>query len=179
MNFPLKTERLILRRMQLTDIGRITELANDPAISTTTMRMPYPCPAEYIGNWIKKDIENGGKDSGFFVISLKETNEIIGVIGLEVEQENERAELGYWIGTDYWNKGYCTEAAKAMLEYGFNQLQLNRIWTFYIEGNDASGRVLKKIGMQHEGTLKKHIKKNEVFKDLEYYGILKNHKDNY
>lgn len=169
----IHTKRLNLRRIKLSDKEIITKLANDPAIAATTMRMPYPCTIEYIEAWIKKDRQSVGEDSGFFVISLKESNEIIGVIGLEVELENERAELGYWLGLDYWNKGYCTEAAEAMLEYGFNALHLNRIWTFYIEGNSASGRVLEKIGMQHEGTLKKHIKKNGVFKDLEYYGKIK------
>jgi len=164
------TKRLSLRRIQLSDAEIITELANDPGVTSTTMRMPYPCHIEYIENWIKKDMHAGGEDSGFFVISLKETNDIMGVIGLEVDRENERAELGYWLGLDYWGKGYCTEAAEAMLEYGFNILKLNRIWTFYMEGNNASGKVLEKIGMQHEGTLKKHIKKNGVFKDLEYYG---------
>ena len=169
----IQAKRLSLRRIQLSDKEVITNLANNPAIAATTMRMPYPCSVEYIESWIRKDLQLGGKDSGFFVISLKDSNEIIGVIGLEVEQENERGELGYWLGLDYWNKGYCTEAAEAMLDYGFNTLNLNRIWTFYIEGNNASGRVLEKIGMQHEGTLKKHIKKNGVFKDLEYYGRTK------
>lgn len=169
----ISTERLELRRMQLSDAAVITKLANNHAISSTTMRMPYPCTIDYIENWIKNDTRVGGQDSGYFVICLKETHTIIGVIGLEVEWENDRAELGYWLGMDYWNNGYCTEAAKAMLEYGFNTLDLNRIWTFYIEGNSASGRILEKIGMEHEGTLKKHIKKNGAYKDLKYYGKLR------
>lgn len=171
------TKRLNLRRIQLSDAEIITTLANNPAIASTTMRMPYPCHIEYIENWIKKDIQAGGDNSGFFVISQKETSNIIGVIGLEVDLENERAELGFWLGADYWNNGYCTEAAQSMLDYGFNTLHLNRIWTFYIEGNHASGRVLEKIGMEHEGTLKKHIKKNGIFKDLEYYGKFKDNRD--
>ncbi len=169
----ISTKRLHMRRIQLSDAEIITKLANNPAIAATTMRMPYPCYVEYIENWIKKDIHAGGENSGYFVISLNETNNIIGVIGLEVDLEHERAELGYWLGLDYWNKGYCTEAARAILEYGFNALHLKRIWTFYIEGNSASGRVLEKIGMQYEGTLKKHIKKNGVFKNLEYFGKIK------
>jgi len=169
----ISTKRLSIRRIQLSDTESLTKLANHPAIVATTMRMPYPCTEEYIGAWIKKDLESSDEQSGFFVISLKSANEIIGVIGLEVDRENERAELGYWLGLDYWNNGYCTEAAEAMLKYGFDDLCLHRIWTFYIEGNDASGRVLEKIGMIHEGTLKKHLKKNGIFKDLEYYGKIK------
>ena len=78
----------VSRRMKLSDAEIITNLANHPAIAATTMRMPYPCYSEYIENWIKKDMHVGGEDSGFFVISLKESNEIIGVIGLEVEPED-------------------------------------------------------------------------------------------
>lgn len=171
------TKRLVLRRVKLSDAAKLATLANDPEIAETTMRMPYPCHIEYIKDWLNKDIASGQKNSGFFVISIKESQVVIGVIGLEVHHEHENAELGYWIGKDYWNNGYCTEAAKAMLEHGFKTLQLNRIWTFYIEGNEASGKVLEKIGMKHEGTLKKHIKKNGVFKNLEYYG--KNRKSRY
>lgn len=165
----ISTKRLFLKRIHLSDTKVIANLANHPAISLTTTYIPHPCEVQYIENWIKQDIHNGGEHSGFFSIFLKETNHIIGVIGLLVEPENKRAQLDYWLGVHYWNKGYCTEAAKAMLKYGFNVLHLNRIWTYYIEGNVASAQVLKKIGMQREGTLKKHIFKNGVFKDLECY----------
>lgn len=118
----INTKRLELRRIRLSDANIITELGNDSAIAATTMRMPYPCHLAYIENWISEDSRIGGENSGFFVIALKTTHEIIGVIGLEVDKENECAELGYWIGSSYWNQGYCSEAAKAMLEYGFDTL---------------------------------------------------------
>lgn len=168
----INTERLSLRRIKISDAEVVAQLANDPAISATTMRMPYPCSVDFITDWFEKDLKQGD-NTGFFTISLRETNNIIGVIGLEANFDNERAELGFWVGSAYWNKGYCTEAALAMLEYGFNTLHMNRIWTFHIEGNHASGRVLEKIGMVHEGTHKKHIKKNGEFRDLEFYGKLK------
>lgn len=170
----LLSNRLELRRMNLSNAESIARLANHPDITKTTMRMPYPCDISYIENWIKQDTLSGGKNTGFFVIYLKNTETAIGVVGLEVDAVNENAELGYWLGRDYWNQGYCTEAAKTIIEYGFNELHLNRIWTFFIEGNDASGRVLEKVGMKHEGTFKKHIKKNGTFRDLEYYGIIRN-----
>lgn len=169
----ITTRRLELRKVGLSDATIISELANNPAIAATTMRIPFPCKIEFIENWIKKDLHAGGENSGFFVICLRETHHIIGVIGLEADHENENAQLGYWLGVDYWNQGFCTEAATAIMAYGFNTLHLNRIWTFYIEGNEASRRILEKIGMTYEGTLRKHIKKNGVFRDLNYYGKLK------
>lgn len=167
------TDRLKLRRINISDIETITQLANYPAISSFTMRMPYPSCKDLIRNWMEQDLAAGGDDSGFFVIHIKDSNVIIGVIGLEIDLENENAELGYWLGIDYWGQGFCTEAAKAILQYGFDKLMLHRIWTFYIEGNDSSKRVLEKIGMTYEGTFRKHIKKRGVFKDVFYYSKLK------
>ena len=167
------TNRLKLRRINTSDIEAIAELANYPEISSFTMRMPYPSSQDFIRNWIEQDLAFNSDDSGFFVIHIKDSNVIIGVIGLEIDLKNENAELGYWLGINYWGQGFCTEAAKDILQYGFDKLMLNRIWTFYIEGNDSSKRVLEKIGMTYEGTFRKHIKKSGIFKDLFYYSKLK------
>ena len=86
-----------------------------------------------------------------------------------------RAELGYWIGKPYWGQGYCTEAARATLDFGFEQLGLNRIFAHHFARNPASGRVMQKIGMTREGRLRQHVKKWDAFEDLELYGILKDH----
>jgi RimJ/RimL family protein N-acetyltransferase len=81
--------------------------------------------------------------------------------------------LGYWIGKPYWSKGYCTEAGKEMLRYGFIVLGLNRIHASYLSRNPASGRVMEKLGMIHEGTRRQHVLKWDVFEDVELKGILK------
>jgi RimJ/RimL family protein N-acetyltransferase len=83
------------------------------------------------------------------------------------------AEMGYWIGKPFWNHGYCTEAAKRLVRFGFEALQLNRILARHLSRNPASGRVMEKIGMQYEGCLRQHIKKWGVFEDLKIYAILK------
>jgi RimJ/RimL family protein N-acetyltransferase len=81
--------------------------------------------------------------------------------------------MGYWIGKPYWNKGFTTEAAQAIINYGFDILELNRIHAHHFSRNVSSGKVLLKIGMQHEGRFRQHVKKWDKFEDIELYGILK------
>ncbi|QTA82731.1 GNAT domain-containing protein [Desulfonema limicola] len=83
------------------------------------------------------------------------------------------AEMGYWVGIEYWGNGYCTEATKKVLEYGFDTQNLNRIFAYHFGSNPASGRVMKKIGMKYEGCLRQAIKKWGKFEDSVLYGVLK------
>jgi RimJ/RimL family protein N-acetyltransferase len=99
-------------------------------------------------------------------------NLLIGAIGLRLDQSHARAELGYWLGKPFWQRGYCTEAARAVVAYGFNVLGLHRIHAAYMQRNPASGRVMQKIGMTYEGCMRQHIRKWGVFEDLEVYGML-------
>ena len=85
----------------------------------------------------------------------------------------QHAEMGSWIGKPYWNQGYATEAAKAIIKQGFEVMKLNRIHAHHFARNAASGKVLLKIGMKHEGTLRQHVVKWDKFEDIELYGILK------
>jgi ribosomal-protein-alanine N-acetyltransferase len=73
---------------------------------------------------------------------------------------------------EHWNAGYATEAARAVVAFGFAQLGLNRVQAYHYSRNPASGRVLVKIGMSHEGHLRRHILKWGVFEDIDLYGIL-------
>jgi len=98
---------------------------------------------------------------------------LIGSIGLEIKRENNNAELVYWLGKDYWGQGYATEAARAIISYGFDELKLHRIYARYLSHNLASGRVLEKLGMTHEGRLRGHLKKFGVYEDMEIAGLLK------
>ncbi|MEO8227247.1 MAG: GNAT family protein, partial [Gemmatimonadota bacterium] len=84
-----------------------------------------------------------------------------------------RGELGYWIGRPHWGNGYVTEAAAAVIRHGFMTLDLNRIEAHHLSGNDASGRVLLKVGMTHEGSMREHVRKWGKFQDVEGYSILR------
>jgi len=108
-----------------------------------------------------------------FATVLRISGELVGAIGLRFIPRFERAELGYWIGRPYWKNGYCTEAGRAVLQYGFTVLKLNRIHASHFTRNPASGRVMQKMGMAHEGRARQHAKKWDKFEDLELYGTLR------
>ena len=98
---------------------------------------------------------------------------LLGTIRLVLHAADNNAEIGYWIGKPFWNNGYCTEAARAVVAYGFDVLGLERIFAHYLARNPASGRVLIKLGMQQEGLLRRHRRKFGRYEDLIVCGITK------
>ena len=170
----IHTERLVLRPFQLTDAPEVQRLAGDRAIAAVTQAIPHPYEDGMAQDWIKTHPKNFVEGKGVvFAIAFPETNMLCGAIGLLINQEHNHAELGYWIGQPFWGNGYCTEAALAVLKYGFESLGLHRIYSSHFSSNPASGRVMQKIGMRYEGCLRQHILKWGKFQDIVKYGILK------
>lgn len=167
-----ETDRLILRLFTSRDATRVTELLQDGEVHKTTQNVPYPYTEQMAHDWINlHGVWIANEHRYEFAVVLKETNELIGVVGLS--NLDKVGELGYWFGKDYWNKGYGTEAAEAMLDYAFNDLDYHRIYARFMVTNPGSGRIMEKIGMTKEGTLKKHIKKDGKYIDLDMFAILK------
>jgi RimJ/RimL family protein N-acetyltransferase len=98
--------------------------------------------------------------------------ELVGAISLQIDRGLNKAELGYWIGKPFWNQGYATEAAIAILAFGFEKLRLNRIQAGHLSRNPSSGRVMQKAGMILEGTARQATIKWGQYEDLVSYGIL-------
>lgn len=170
----LETERLILRPFRLSDAGDVQRMAGAAEIAATTLNIPHPYPRGAAEEWIRSHRSSFEEGQGVhFAITLRETGALVGAIGLEITPRHNRAELGYWIGVPYWNRGYATEAARAVVEYGFRVLNLHRICANHFPRNSASGRVMQKVGMVLEGTLRQHVKKGEVYEDLVAYGLLR------
>jgi RimJ/RimL family protein N-acetyltransferase len=183
----LYTPRLCLRPLTAADARRVQLLAGDARVAAYTARIPHPYGEGVAEAWIHSLEAAAAEAREYdFAITLAgtrtpgresdptETGYLIGVAGLaaEPDQQCRRAELGYWIGVPYWNRGFATEAARALLDFGFNRLRLHRIVAEHCVENPASGRVIQKLGMRHEGTLRSHFVKNGEFHDLEVYGIL-------
>ncbi len=171
----LQTPRLLLRPFSLSDAAGVQLLAGDFAIADTTLALPHPYPDGAAEEWIgthQAQFEEGKEVT--FAIVLKEADALIGAISLmQISPVHERAEMGYWVGAPYWGKGFCTEAASAVLAYGFSVLNLQRIYACYFKRNPASGRVMEKNGMKMEGCLRQHLKRWDQFEDVVQYGILK------
>ncbi len=169
----LETARLILRPFEASDAKTVQRLAGDRAVAEYTANIPHPYEDGMADEWISghQPAFEAGK-SATFAIVLREPRELIGAVGLGIERRFDRAELGYWIGRPYWNKGFCTEAAKAVLRFAFLDLQLHRVHASHFAGNPASGRVMQKLGMTHEGVSREHVKRWGRYDDLARYGIL-------
>lgn len=170
----LQTQRLILRPFTLADAPDVQRLAGDRAIAATTLLIPHPYEDGMAEEWIKSHPGAFQERTGIcFAIALQETGELCGAIGLRIRKINRNAELGYWVGKPYWGRGYCTEAAQELLQYGFKVLELHRIYSSHFSNNPASGRVMQKIGMSYEGCLREHTWKWGKFENVELYAILK------
>ena len=145
----IETERLILRNWTIDDAESMFKYASDPDVGPHAGWAPH----ESI-EFSRKIVSDFAKCPNCFAICLKESGEPIGCIELktppcDLTDKSDESELGYWIGKPYWNKGYMTEAARAVIKYGFETLNLRAIWCGYYDGNDRSKRVQEKLGFEH------------------------------
>lgn len=164
----IATERLLLRPFTQDDAPAVQRLVSAYEIAENTLLIPHPYPDGAAAEWIAKH----GKTANNHIFAIALDDEAIGAIGLDVQPDHDRGEMGYWIGVPYWGRGYMTEAARGMLGWAFESLSLNRVFAQVFTRNPASGRVLQKIGMKLEGTLRQHDKKWGTYVDVEVYGIV-------
>ena len=166
--------------MELSDASNIQNLAADRDTVSTTESILHPYPDGYAERRIgdcHAESETGAL--AIFAIILNENGPedgaFVGIIELLIDSgpPSQLAQLSYWIGKPYWNHGYATGAAKAVVKHGFTDLGLERVRSPHFSKNPASGRVLQKIGISHEGTLQGHVNKWGVLEDVEQYGMPK------
>ena len=166
----IETNRLTLRRFTLNDVGDIQRMAGDRKVSIMTEAIPYPYKDGMAEDWINTHDQLWSKRTGApFAVELKSNSMLIGCVGLSITPQHKRAALGYWIGFEHWGNGYCTEAGQALLNYGFSTLALKRIEAIHLTKNPASGAVMKKLGMRHEGTMKSYVLRDGLHEDMELY----------
>ncbi len=146
----LETDRLILRPITLNDAEDLFEYASDP--ENTKHTFPTHQSIEET-EWVISNLFMSAP-LGNFAIELKESGKMIGTCDLRVNEGEKSAELAYAINKKYWGNGYAPEAAKRLLELAFQDLKIERLWAKFSSENPASGRVMEKIGMEKEGTLR-------------------------
>ncbi len=167
----LTTKRLLLRKYRLEDSDEIQRLAGNYNVSKMTLNVPHPYEDGMAEAWITDHLEkmNNGTQVTY-AISDSKTPHLLGTISLSKIQDSQ-ANLGYWIGEQYWGKGYCSEAAIELVAYGFNSLGLKRIYAQHLTCNPASGKVMINAGMQHiNSTLEKG--RTGQPESVEWYEIL-------
>jgi len=173
--FPeLKTKRLRLRNVHINDVPSILKYANNKAISDNVLNIPNPYLEDEVLYWIEMAQQGFKKNVRYaFAINLTENWELIGVIGLSIDKDHNKAELGFWVGEPFWGRGIMTEAAEEILKFGFGKLNLNKIYATHFIDNPASGKVLSKNGMIMEGELKDHYLRNNVYRSVIMYRLIK------
>lgn len=164
----VRTTRLLLRRFAREDGPAIVPLIGDFAIADMTARISHPYTLADAHTFF--DMLAAQPERAVYAVTCGTSGALMGAIGLDPEPAHDRAELGYWIGRPYWNKGYATEAGAAMLRLAFTELGLHRVTAHHYTRNPASGRVLEKIGMRREGLLIGHMKKWGGYEDCVAYG---------
>jgi [ribosomal protein S5]-alanine N-acetyltransferase len=169
----LTTARLRLRSFELSDGPAVERLAGAYEVALNTLLIPHPYPEGAGAEWIATHAASRTRGSLNYALVLREGGALAGAIGLSVDERSDSGEIGYWVGVEHWGKGYCSEAGRALLAYAFGELGLNRVHAHHFARNPASGRVMQKLGMRYEGTLRQHIKKWGEYQDLPCYGILR------
>jgi [ribosomal protein S5]-alanine N-acetyltransferase len=172
----IETKRLLLKPYTMSIADDVFKVINNPYIADTMIMIPYPYPKESVNNWIRYLISSfeSGTALEYAVFLKGDEPTYIGNAGfVTVSQKHQSAEIGYFIDEAYASKGYATEACEKLVHVGFQDLQLNRIYAKCMVRNTASQRVLKKIGMRHEGRFLQEYKKNNQFEDIDYFAILK------
>ncbi|AMM94675.1 acetyltransferase [Peribacillus simplex] len=173
LNKTITSKRLVLRLFQKSDAVAVTKLCNNYNIYKNTLYLPYPYSIEDALSWIEHHLDNFNTNKSYeFAITDKESEELYGAIALSNNQKFNNGEIAYWIGEKFWGNGYATEAAQAILHFAFEEKQYHKVFARYFHSNPASGRVMQKLGLKKEGILIDHVRKENRFEDLVYYGII-------
>lgn len=173
--FPrLETERLILRKVTMSDAEDMFAYASNDEVSRFVPWETHRTIEDSIDfiNFVQQKYED--KTVAPWGIEYKESGRMIGTVDFVLwKPQHQVAELGYVLGKDYWGRGIMTEAAGELLRFGFSKMDLVRIQARCVTENMGSSSVMEKLGMTYEGTQRKVVKFKGVHKDLKSYSILK------
>jgi len=147
----LLSQRLVLRAPHKDDIDALSHLANNANIATMVSRMPHPYTAKDAADFVRRTADRAiGKC--VYAITKADNGEFMGCCALEPHEDGLTLELGYWLGQPYWNQGFSTEAAHALIDMAFRTRQIDQIDARCRVTNIASRRVIQKCGFQFQGS---------------------------
>jgi RimJ/RimL family protein N-acetyltransferase len=142
----LETERLMLRRPTLADVKAIASLANDRRIAENTRRLPHP----YLQDHAIEFVRTLANDQRETVFLIENNHTPIGVVGVDWRQA-DAPELGYWLGFEHWGQGFGTEAARAVIDFTFEEFDIEHLISGARVANPPSRNILEKCGFQWSG----------------------------
>lgn len=175
----IETPRLILRGMRVSDKEDMYEYACRRDVTEYLTWEPHPTigyTKQYL-EFIASKYRVG--DFYDWAVVFKENSKMIGTCGFtRFDCRNDLAEVGYVLNPDYWGKGIAGEAVSAVMDFGFNKLQLHRIEARFMHGNDKSRRVMEKCGMRFEGMGRENLFVKNKYVDVGVCAILRNEFEN-
>jgi ribosomal-protein-alanine N-acetyltransferase len=170
----LETARLRLRPFTPADAPTVRRLAGAPEVAATTLNIPHPYPQGAAERWIATHAGAAAEGGAFvWAIVRRDDDHLLGAVSCVVTASHARAELGYWLGVPFWNRGHMTEAVRRVVAFGFTELGLHRIGARALLRNPGSWRVMEKVGMRREGVLRGYVRKGDVFEDIVSYAVLR------
>lgn len=168
------TERLTLQPVRMEDAEEISVIANNHEVAQGVINIPHPYTLEDARKWIAGFTgENKKEDVVILGIREKGGNRLMGVLSIFITAKHGRAEFGYWLGREFWGKGYGTEAAMKGLEFCFTEYGLGSVGIVHFGDNERSGRVAVKAGFRYEGRRKGFYLKEGRRVDQVLYGLTK------
>ncbi|MEW6264332.1 MAG: GNAT family N-acetyltransferase [Thermodesulfobacteriota bacterium] len=175
MGYERKGPRLLIRPFKSSDADDLYRHVQDEAIARWTLRIPHPYPRDGARKFIRQSMYNRRRSrTQDFGIVPASTGKVIGAVSLmNINLTDKSAELGYWLGVEYWGRGLATEAVDLILGLGFREMNLNRIEADVFMENAASQRVLEKAGFAREGVSRQSRYKHGCWHDMWRYGILR------
>jgi len=173
-NPTLETQRLHLRRLALEDAEAVYAYASDPEVTRFVLWETHR-NLDDSRAFLQFTLDRYAKDEcGEWGIVLKQTGQLIGTIGIvKVSPGHGWCEIGYVIGRPHWRQGYTAEAVRAVIRFAFERMNLNRVEAYHFVENGASGRVMQKVGMAHEGLQRQKFFVKGAHRDIEQYAILR------
>jgi RimJ/RimL family protein N-acetyltransferase len=142
----LETDRLLLRRPTPADVKAIAHLANDRRIADNCRRLPHP----FLHDHAMELVRGTTDDDRGPVLLVEHTFTPIGVVGIDW-REPDAPELGYWLGVAYWGRGFATEAARAVIDFAFEEFNVEHLFASARVTNPSSRNILEKCGFQWSG----------------------------
>ena len=143
----IRTERLLIKTPEIDDKFELTQLINDKDVIKWLSEIPFPYTLCHAEEFIERSRERVLKQESYNFMIFQD-KKMIGGVGLS-EFNNKSCQVGYWLGKKYWGNGFATEALKSILDFGFDQLNLEKIYAAYKIGNEGSIRVLNKSGFEY------------------------------
>lgn len=168
----LTTERLSLQKFRLSHAEEFSALLEDKEVAATTLMLPSPCSMSDAKNMLTEYIDEE-KHRKSMRWAMTKDNKLIGSIHLVPNTNFNSAELGFWLGKKFWGKGFTYEASKTVINFGFNELKLNRIQAHAMVENASSLKLLEKLGFAQEGYHPDLVIKWGEYKDVLTFGLLR------